>query len=308
MKKNGILILDGGLASELERKGANLNDPLWSAKILLENPHLLKEVNYEYLRAGADIISTATYQASFEGFAQKGLSKKEATSLFKKSVEIAKEVRSDFWNQKENRKDRIYPLISASIGPYGAYLADGSEYTGNYQRTYEQIFDFHYPRMKLLAENGADIFAFETFPNLKEVEGVLKILEEFPKMTAWLSFTCKDAEHISDGTPIAEAVSLTNHSNQIIAIGFNCVPPQLAEPLLKKAALVTKKPLLIYPNNGDDWDANNKCWIPQSKPFDFEMAAKKWFELGARLIGGCCQTTPIDIQKIRKAKDGLESP
>ncbi len=147
----GVVILDGALATELEQRGANLNDALWSARILLEDPDLIRQVHYDYLVAGADVITTASYQATFEGFARRGLDHEQAAELMRLSVRLALEARDAFWAEPANRAGRVRPLVAASVGPYGAYLADGSEYRGDYGLSVAELMDFHRPRMAVLA-------------------------------------------------------------------------------------------------------------------------------------------------------------
>lgn len=298
LKKSGIVILDGAMATELERRGAILDDSLWSAKILMEAPHLIRQVHLDYFLAGADIAITATYQATFEGFEKRGLSRPEAGGLMRLSVELACEARDEFWSKKTNRAGRLKPLVAASVGPYGAFLADGSEYRGDYGLTVGELMDFHRSRMGVLAGAGADLLAFETIPCMEEAEALVKLLAEFPGQTAWLSFSCRDEKCLNHGEPIEEAVALANTSSQIIAVGVNCTPPGFVEGLLERASNFTEKPLLAYPNSGEGWDAVHKCWLPATAGNNWHELAACWQAAGAKLLGGCCRTTPEDIRKL----------
>lgn len=300
LNHQSFVILDGGLATELERKGANLNDPLWSAKILYEQPNIIYEVAYEYLEAGADIIASASYQASIPGFLEKGFSEETALSLIQKSVSIAVQARDDFWKKLVNRIDRVKPLVAASIGPYGAYLADGSEYRGNYKVDVPTLTHFHQQRLEILSQSRADLIAFETFPDLREAHLVMQLLEKVSAKVAWLSLTLKDATHISDGYPLASAISELSKYPQLAAIGFNCVPPHQVSEILKPLKKITTKPLLVYPNNTGGWDAAQQCWIPNKDDQPFESYALEWYQFGANIIGGCCHTGPKEIQRVRK--------
>ena len=302
LKKYGLAILDGSLASELEHRGQNLKDPLWSAKVLIENPELIKTIHADYLTAGADIITTNSYQANFQGLFKKGLTRKEAEGIFKTSVKLALEARDEFWCQAENRNDRIKPLVAASIGPFGAYLADGSEYSGDYELTIRQLIDFHRPRFETLADAGAGLFAFETIPCAKEAEALVSLLEEYPHIQAWLSFSCRDESYISSGEPIEEAVASIGSNDQVIAAGVNCTPPQYIEQLLCKCSKVTSIPLITYPNSGETWDAHHHCWLPAAQSTNFLEMAKKWQAAGAKVIGGCCRTSPKEIQSLTQLK------
>lgn len=302
LEKSNVVILDGALATELERRGADLNDPLWSAKILLEAPELIRQVHYDYFVAGADVAISASYQATFEGFARRGLKAEQAAGLMRLSVQLAMEARDQFWAEPANRVGRLRPLVAASVGCYGAFLHDGSEYRGDYGLAIAQLIDFHRPRMAVLAASGADLLACETIPCLVEGEALIRLLAEFADMPAWLSFSCCDEQHLCHGEPLAEAIALANQSEQVVAIGLNCTPPHYVAGLLRAVAGVTAKPLLIYPNSGEVWDAATNSWLPGTglERTAFAGQARHWFRLGARLIGGCCRTTPADIQQIAR--------
>ena len=216
LNKQGFVVLDGALATELERHGADLNDALWSAKILMEAPGLIRAVHADYLRAGADVITTASYQATLPGFLARGLSRENAIELLKLSVELAVDARDEFWAIDENRVGRIRPLVAASIGPYGAFLADGSEYKGMYNLTEDELIEFHRPRMEILAAADADLMAFETVPSIVEGRAILRLLAEFAGCRAWITFSCRDGHHVSSGELFADFVSLADRSEQIL--------------------------------------------------------------------------------------------
>jgi homocysteine S-methyltransferase len=291
-----IIVLDGALATELEQRGANLNDSLWSAKLLRENPDLIRQVHYDYILSGANIITTASYQASYQGFMQRGYSYGEATKLMQLSVQLAKEART---LAVKNAKIDVLPLIAASIGPYGAYLADGSEYKGNYGLTQTELMDFHRPRMNVLLESGADLLACETIPCIEEALALKTLLKETPASKAWLSFSCKNGTQISQGDDFADCIRQINDSEQIIAVGINCTPPQYIESLVTIAVGITDKPIIVYPNKGELYDAVDKCWLPIGKDIlPFSEYAQRWYAAGARLIGGCCRTRPEDIRNM----------
>lgn len=294
-----VIILDGALATELERRGADLRDPLWSAKLLIENPDLIRQLHYDYLVAGADIITTASYQASFEGFAQRGIDAAQATALLRLSIELACAARDEFWDDAANRQERLRPLVAASVGPYGAFLADGSEYRGDYGLTVDELMAWHRPRLAVLAASGADLLACETLPCLVEGEALAHLLPEFPNATAWLSFSCRDGAQIAHGEPLAAAATLAERAPQVVAVGVNCTPPRYVESLLRSAGAVTAKPLLCYPNSGEAWDNANYCWVDSPDTGDFAAAAPRWRDVGARLTGGCCRTSPKDIRRLR---------
>jgi homocysteine S-methyltransferase len=297
IKKCGLVILDGAMATELEQRGADLNHPLWSAKLLIENPSFIKQVHLDYLQAGADIITTSSYQASFRGFEKQGYSKEKAVELLLLSTSIAIEAREEAL--KLNYISDPVPLVAASIGPYGAFLADGSEYRGNYNLSVEELMTFHRERIHTLAGSGADLLACETIPCPEEAIALINVLSEFPSLNAWISFSCKNDSEVCDGTSFAVCVALTNQSEQVIAVGVNCTAPQYVESLVNIAASSTEKHILAYPNKGEVWDPGQKCWLPVAGSINFDQAAFNWYQAGATLIGGCCRSTPVDIKKLK---------
>jgi homocysteine S-methyltransferase len=292
------LVIDGALATELERRGHDLKDSLWSAKILLEQPDAIKQIHYDYFKAGADCAITASYQATIEGFAKRGLNEKEAIALIQRSVKIAIEARDEIWNDAANRVRRSKPFVAASVGPYGAFLADGSEYRGNYGLTERELIDFHRPRMKALIEAGAEMLACETIPCLIEAQAIAKLLKEFPAINAWVSFSGRDEKHISEGQVFADCVKKLEDNAQISAIGINCTSPNYISPLISAARKTTNKPILVYPNSGETYDALRNDWDGHPVHESFGEQARQWFKAGARLVGGCCRTTPEDIRVI----------
>ena len=299
------LVIDGALATELERRGYDLKDDLWSAKILLEQPEAIQQLHYDYFMAGADCAITASYQATIEGFMKRGLKQEEAIDLIQKSFRLAVQARDEFWANESNRTGRSKPFIAASIGPYGAFLADGSEYRGNYGLTEKELMDFHRPRMKALVDASAEFFACETIPALIEAQALSKLLSEFPTIIAWFSFSARDEKHISEGQPFADCVRLLEEHPQIAAIGINCTSPKYIPSLIREGKKQTNKPILVYPNLGESYDANTNDWDGHAAVESFGEEARVWYETGARLIGGCCRTAPEDIQVIA---DWVRSP
>lgn len=292
------LVIDGALATELERRGCDLKDELWSAKILLEQPEIIRQVHLDYFKVGADCAITASYQATIEGFAKRGLNEKEAMALMQKSVTLAIEARDEFWSVASNRVGRPKPFVAASVGPYGAFLADGSEYRGNYGLMEKELMDFHRPRIKALMEAGADILACETIPSLIEAQAIAKLLKEFSNITAWVSFTARDEKHISEGQVFADCVKDLQDNPQIAALGINCTSPNYISSLIREAGKATNKPILVYPNSGETYDATKNDWNGDPVLDSFGEQAREWYEAGARMIGGCCRTTPEDIRVI----------
>lgn len=298
------IILDGGLATQLELEGEDLNDPLWSAAVLTRNPEIIKKVHLDYLNAGADIITTASYQATFEGFAKKGLNEQEAEALLRLSSKLTLEARDEFWKKNEKHGMRVKPLVAGSIGCYGAFLADGSEYKGDYAKTMskEQLKEFHRKKMAVLLSSGVDLLACETVPCILEAEALMELLEEFKNAFAWISFSCRNEYQISYGDPFVECVKTLNHCPQVVAIGINCTDPMFITGLLKSVPTTLRiKPFIVYPNSGETWNSTSKQWIQENdREKGFGKLLLKWIDAGAKIIGGCCRTTPADIQQIRK--------
>jgi homocysteine S-methyltransferase len=247
------------------------------------------------LQAGADIIASASYQASFEGFLKHGINRERATGLMQLSVDLAVLAREAFWARNENRRGRVWPLVAASIGPYGACLADGSEYSGDYGLTKQQLKAFHRPRMEVLADTDADLMMFETIPSLLEAEALLELLTEFPGHTAILSFSCKDGTHVCHGEIFADGAELAENYDQVAAVGINCTAPGHLKSLLESVGRTTK-PLAVYPNSGEEWVASEHRW---SGTAGKQLPVTEWYDAGARIIGGCCRTTPNDIRRMR---------
>ena len=292
------LVIDGALATELESRGFDLKDELWSAKILLEQPEAIKQLHYDYFKAGADCAITASYQATIEGFMKRGLNETQAIDLIKKSVRLAIEARDEFWADEANQAGRAKPFIAASVGPYGAFLADGSEYRGNYGLTEKELIDFHRPRIRALIEAGADLLACETIPSPIEARALSKLLKEFPATTAWFSFSCKDGEHISEGQRFRDVIKEIASNPQIVAVGVNCTSPRFVPSLIREAKQVTNKPILAYPNSGELYNPEKNDWNGDPVSESFGEQAREWYDAGACMVGGCCRSTVEDIQTI----------
>lgn len=311
-RAGGCAVIDGGFATQLEKHGASINDPLWSALCLIKDPHLIKRVHMEYLEAGADVLITSSYQATLPGFLSKGLSMEEAESLLEKSVKLAIEARDKFWDSFKDVPGHSYnrALVAASIGSYGAYLADGSEYSGCYgpDTNLEKLKDFHRHRLQILVNAGADLLAFETIPNKLEAQACVELLkEENIEIPSWICFSSVDGENAPSGESFQDCLDILNKSNKVNAIGINCAPPHFIESLIGKFKGLTSKAIVVYPNSGEVWDGRAKRWLP-SKCFGddkFELFAARWRDAGAQLIGGCCRTTPSTVRAISNALRGL---
>ena len=295
LNEKPFILLDGALATELERHGSDLADPLWSARVLVEEPEQIHRVHADYFRIGADCAITSSYQASLQGFKQRGIGTDEAIELIKQTVYLAQRARQEVAGAGTRS------LIAGSVGPYGAYLADGSEYVGHYGVDDATLENFHRPRIEALIAAGADLLAFETIPSLQEATVLFRILEEFPEHSAWLAFSLRDAEHISEGTTIADCVAAVGRHPQLAALGANCFPASITTDFVTGLKRLTDVPIIVYPNSGEQYDPVEKTWSGESVCTAFDEVASEWYAAGARLIGGCCRTTPEQIERIHAA-------
>lgn len=300
LEKQKAIIIDGALGTQIQKNGYDVNDTLWTAKFLDENPQIIKDVHLQYLEAGANIIITSSYQASFEGFLKKGFSKEKAIELLKLSINIALEIRDKFW-ENCNKQDRIKPLVATSIGPYGAYLADGSEYSGNYNISNEELKNFHKRRLEILMQTKPDIYACETIPSFTEAKILCELLEEFNLTNSWITFSAKDENYTNADDEIVEAVKFLDKNLVLGAIGVNCTAPQYLPKLIENIKLHTSKSIVVYPNGGSKYNPLTKKWEKgEISAIEFAKLSHLWFTKGANIIGGCCETGPEEIKEIRK--------
>ncbi|MEJ2257910.1 MAG: homocysteine S-methyltransferase [Woeseiaceae bacterium] len=293
----GFAMLDGGISTELERHGADLDDPLWTSRVLLDAPERIRAMHQAFLENGADIIATTTYQASMAGFQRAGLSEDAARNTMREAIGIAVQTRNAFWSIPANRSGRLRPLVAVSLGPYGAALHDGSEYHGDYAADDATVRAFHRERIAALIDAGGDLFAFETIPSMAEAGILLELLPEFPDLKTWISFSCRDGRHVAHGEVFADCAHRVTGSRQVLAVGVNCTAPENIAPLLASASGVDR-PLVAYPNSGETWDAAAQCWRGEACD---AMDVGAWYRRGARLIGGCCRTGAEDIATMRRS-------
>ena len=301
LQKQKAFIIDGALGTQIQKNGHDVNDSLWSAKFLNEDVSVIKEVHSQYLYAGADCIITSSYQASIEGFLKKGFSQEKAIELIKLSINIAKEARDEFCSGFEDKASRVKPLVAASIGPYGAYLADGSEYTGDYKISDEELKSFHKKRLEIIHQTNPDILACETIPSFKEAKIISDLLKYYPNTSSWITFSAKDENYTNAGDDIKECMAYLNQQKHISAVGINCTAPQYIPMLIENIKSVSSKPIVVYPNGGSKYNPITKLWEKGDlSSEDFSKLAYLWYSKGARIIGGCCLTGPAEIESIRK--------
>lgn len=289
----GVTLLDGGLATELERRGHDLSDDLWSARLLRDDPGEVRDTHLAFFRAGARVATTASYQASVEGFAAQGVPEAQARRLIASSVALAREA-ADVAAQE----DGVRRQVAASVGPYGAVLADGSEYSGDYGVTDRHLRDFHGPRLELLAAAGPDLLAVETVPSEQEATVLLGLLDELSTgVPAWLSLTCADASTTRRGEDAARVFGLAAGADTVVAVGTNCTAPEHVRVLVTTAVAASGKPAVAYPNSGETWDGAARTWGGDGAGVD-PVAAQGWVAAGARLVGGCCRVGSRDIARL----------
>ena len=299
------IVLDGGLATELEARGHDLSDDLWSARLLRDDPAEIEEVHLAFYRAGAQVAVTASYQASFEGFARAGISSDEAAGLIRRSTELAKRARARRLAELEGPAKRRL-LVAASVGPYGAMLADGQEYEGNYGLTVEELQAFHRPRLDALVAGAPDLLAIETIPGVVEAEAVVSLLDELPAIPAWLSYTCADERHTCEGQTIEHGARVAARSSRVVAVGVNCTRPEHVDELLARARTATALPLVAYPNDGRIWDGLGRRWLGSGVIGFAPETIGRWHELGTRLIGGCCGVGPSAISALAASVERID--
>ena len=285
---NNITLLDGGFSTALEELGNTLNTSLWSGELLKSHPDQVRAAHQLFAEAGAEVLITSSYQITYPGCAALGWSRSEVDKAIVDSTELAR-----FPGVK----------VAASVGPYGAYLADGSEYRGNYGLSKEELTEFHRERLIALIATNPDLLAVETIPELTEAAAIIELINEIKAdMPFWISFSCKSESELSSGEKFSDAVALVNSARSAVAVGINCTKPSLIAPLLRSANSVI--PYVVYPNSGREWDAVAKVWLgPINSSFEISDI-HAWKSLGAKVIGGCCGVSPSDIAQLRTLING----
>ncbi|KAJ1562566.1 Catalyzes methyl transfer from S-methylmethionine (SMM) to adenosyl-L-homocysteine (AdoMet) [Nowakowskiella sp. JEL0078] len=314
-----VVILDGGLATALEEYyKKTFQNNLWSASsILFADPQAIKNVHLDYLKAGADVILTSTYQCHLPGFVECGFSEEEGKILMRKGVHLAQEALKEFIESTAFKvSQRRKPLIALSLGSYGAILSNGAEFSGDFGSvTDKDLYTFHFDRLKILADAPAvDILAFETIPSLQEARVIAKLLSEhhdmFPSVPAWISFSCRDKHSIGHGELFVDCVEeILKLSKRVVAIGINCTNPEFVQDLISGAVEVVKSyerdiSFLCYPNNGEYWIAESRSWGSSQHDLEgrFLHLAEQWASAGVKAIGGCCRTSPSYIYRLYKSQ------
>ncbi|AVK64753.1 homocysteine S-methyltransferase [Lactobacillus sp. CBA3606] len=293
--KMGPVVLDGAMATELEKRGVATDSALWSATAMLTKPAAITAVHQSYFAAGAQIAITNTYQANVPAFEAAGIPAAQARQLIQSAVQLANQARDDYAEQHAD----FTGIVAGSIGSYGAYLADGSEYTGHYQLTAQAYQAFHRERLELMMAVGVDTLALETMPNFKEVQALVRLVTTtYPTQPYWVSFSIRDAQTLCDGTSLAKAARWVAAQPNVVAVGVNCTTLENIEPALQTLRAAVTVPLIVYPNSGDEYDPMTKTWQSTTLSHQFSSFVPAWLAAGAQIIGGCCRTTPTDIQTV----------
>jgi homocysteine S-methyltransferase len=302
LQQNKIAVIDGSMGTALEQLGADLNNSLWTARVLADRPELVKQVHLDYFRAGADAGITCSYQATIPGLMENGFTREEAENLIVRSVTVFQETREKWWETEGKAAGRAYPLCLAGMGPYGAYLADGSEYRGHYGVSDQVLYDFHARRAELLWQAGADVLLFETQPSFAEVKIEAAIAERLGA-DYWISFSCRDSLHINEGDAIRDcAAALSKDHPHLRAIGANCSKPEYMTGLIREIRSATTLPVFVYPNSGETYDPVTKTWNGEGEGLHFKDYALSYMKAGAVAVGGCCTTTAEHIRQVVEAR------
>lgn len=303
LEGDGVLVLDGGLATLLQARGHDLDDPLWSARLLLDDPAAIEAVHDAYLAAGADVATAASYQASLPGLRARGLSDDEARAVLRRAMELARRACDRAAAARDPGRPR--PLAVASLGAYGAFLADGSEYRGDYAADDATLRAYHAERLQVLAPL-ADLVACETIPCLREAECLAQVLASSP-VPAWVSFQCKDDAHVAHGEPIERCVAAVAGVPTVAAVGINCCAPWHVEALVRRIRAACSLPIVAYPNAGERYADGRWCGHA-IEPAALGRLAARWHAAGARIIGGCCRTGPAHVAALHEWRQGLRPP
>ena len=302
LDKNGVMVIDGSMSTALENMGADLNNSLWTAHVLATRPEMVRQVHINYLRAGADCGITCSYQATIPGLMNQGYTRTEAEDLIRRAVTLFLDARDQWWAEEGAAAGRVYPLCLAGAGPYGAYLADGSELTGNYSVSDRTLYDFHAQRLKLLWEAGADLLLIETQPSLHEAVLAAQVAEELGA-DYWVSFSCRDRYRTNKGELIRDCARvLSSGFPHLRMIGVNCTKPEFIVSLVEEMKGETNLPIAVYPNSGMVYDPNTKTWSGNGG-MDFEQYALRYMAAGASAVGGCCTTVEEQVRQVVRARD-----
>jgi homocysteine S-methyltransferase len=292
---NKIKLLDGSMSFPMEQLGYNLKNKLWTGMALISDPDIIKNIHKNYINAGADYISTSTYQVSYDRLQNMGYQSSEIKKVFQKSVDLVKEAIKESRSKKEIK-------IVGSFGPFASYDPKASEYVGKYNSTDDDIKNFHLNNINIIEETDLDIILYETIPCLREIKVLSKVLSQTNK-EIWISITCNENIEFRDGSSFKEACKIISQIEQISTLGINCFSPLLVEKALKKLKKYSNKKTLVYPNSGEKYNPKDKYWSGKNE-FD-NLMIKNWLSLSPDIIGGCCRVGYNNIKKMREEIDSL---
>lgn len=303
LRQCGRLVIDGSMSTALEHMGCRLKDKLWTARVLAEHPEFVKEVHLQYLRAGADCHITCSYQATLPGLVESGFTEAEAEQIIRRSVRVFREARETWWEQEDGKHaGRVYPIGLAGIGPYGAYLANGAEFTGRYGVDDDTLTAFHESRIRFLLAEKPDYLLFETMPCFREVMLATELAERLDA-DYWVSFSCLDGRHICEGDEIRRCAEiLAAERPHLKAVGVNCVKPRYVESLIHELKAGCTLPVVVYPNSGETWEPVKKIWYGGAEQVSFGEYARRYYAAGADAVGGCCTTVDSHIRQVAQAR------
>ena len=284
-----IKLLDGSMSFPMEQLGYNLKNKLWTGKALINNPDLIKDIHKGYIDAGADFISTSTYQISFDRLKNMGYQSEEIKKIFQKSVDIVKDAIEESKLKKEIK-------IVGSFGPYASYDPEASEYIGEYDSTDIEIKKFHLNNIRIIEETDLDIILYETIPCLREIKILSEALSHSTK-EIWISITCNEEMEFRDGSSFKDACEIISKIEKITTMGINCFSPLLVKKAIDLLKKYSNKKILIYPNSGEIYNPKERFWTGNNE-FNNSMI-KNWLSLYPDIIGGCCRIGYDDIKKMR---------
>ena len=292
---NKIKLLDGSMSFPMEHLGYNLKNKLWTGMALISDPDIIKNIHKDYINAGADYISTSTYQVSYDRLKNMGYQSSEIKKVFQKSVDLVKEAIKESGSKKEIK-------IVGSFGPFASYDPNASEYVGEYNSTDDEIKNFHLNNINIIEETDLDIILYETIPCLREIKVLSKVLSQTNK-EIWISITCNENIEFRDGSSFKEACKIISQIEQITTLGINCFSPLLFEKALKELKKYSNKKTLVYPNSGEKYNPKDKYWSGKNE-FN-NLMIKNWLSLSPDIIGGCCRVGYNNIKKMREEIDSL---
>lgn len=339
-----VILIDGGLGTELEQRKVNINSLLWSSVALVEAADDVTKLHYDYYHSGANVGITCSYQCSEDSLKasdkEKYSSKESRLQVYKESVEVCKRAKIMRMADAKAIELLVSPEIAGSIGPFGSFLNDGSEFTGGYERSEDEYQAFHEEKLDFFM-NGTeevDYLQLETMPNFEEIKALLMLIKRKnserketqgkSEKRFILSLSIRNEEQLADGTPLKAVVKYLHDvgylskdpkTTPLMAVGANCLKLKYSVKFVENLTNYMNElqiygfPISIYPNSGEIYDGIKKNWIfDQSnekyyttnvngeKVCDWKILLDAWIASGAKIIGGCCRVGVRDIVEMNK--------